>query len=398
MRYNSPHGKPKRFCIDPEFKKLIPPLTTDEYAGLEKSIIEEGCRDPLVVWGNTIIDGHNRYEICRRHNINFEFIIKRFPSLQDAKEWIINNQLSRRNLTAEQRNYLIGKQYQEQKKDVGRPVKFPQNEGIGETAKAIATEHKISRATVERAAAFTQAVDTIAGNVGEDARQKILGRDAKLTAKDVHRVAAMEPEKQREVLDKVFTGKAKSVVDARRLLRKEETKTAPPLEGKYRVIYADPPWKYGDERDGSTTGATDHYPTMSIAELCDLPVADIAEDNAVLFLWTTSPLLEDSFKVINAWGFRYKSSFVWDKIKHNMGHYNSVRHEFLLICTRGSCTPDVVKLYDSVQAIERTEHSKKPEEFRAIIDTLYTHGNKIELFARQPAAGWEVWGNVSAVI
>jgi len=89
---------------------------------------------------------------------------------------------------------------------------------------------------------------------------------------------------------------------------------------------------------------------------------------------------------------------VWDKIKHNMGHYNSVRHEFLLICTRGSCTPDVVKLYDSVQAIERTEHSKKPEEFRAIIDTLYTHGNKIELFARQPADGWEVWGNVPAVI
>ncbi|NMA55810.1 MAG: hypothetical protein GX952_07830 [Firmicutes bacterium] len=388
----------QRLQIDPEFKKLIPPLTTDEYAGLEKSIIEEGCRDPLVVWGNIIIDGHNRYEICRRHNINFEFIIKSFPSLQDVKAWIINNQLSRRNLTAEQRNYLIGKQYQEQKKDVGRPVKFPQNEGIGETAKAIATEHKISRATVERAAAFTQAVDTIAGNVGEDARQKILGRDAKLTAKDVHRVAAMEPEKQREVLDKVFTGKAKSVVDARRLLRKEETKDAPPLKGKYRVIYADPPWKYGDERDGSTTGATDHYPTMNITELCDLPVSDIAEDNAVLFMWTTSPLLEDSFKVINAWGFRYKSSFVWDKIKHNMGHYNSVRHEFLLICTRGSCTPDVVKLYDSVQSIERTEHSKKPEEFRAIIDTLYTHGNKIELFARQPADGWEVWGNVPAVI
>ena len=241
-------------------------------------------------------------------------------------------------------------------------------------------------------------MDVIADNVGEDARQKILSRDTDLTAKDVRRVASMDPESQKIILDKVFTGEAKGVVDARRLLRKEEAKVAPPLEGKYRVIYADPPWKYGDERDGSTTGATDHYPTMSIAELCDLPILDITEDSAVLFLWTTSPLLEDSFKVINAWGFKYKSSFVWDKVKHNMGHYNSVRHEFLLICTRGSCTPDVVKLFDSVQSIERTEHSKKPEEFRAIIDTLYTHGNKIELFARQPADGWEVWGNAPAVI
>ena len=403
MKYKSPSEKPKRFRINPEFKNLISPLTPEEYAGLEKSIIEEGCRDPLSVWGDTIVDGHNRYEICHRHNIPFDFHFMKFPLTEDAIVWIINNQLSRRNLTPEQRAYLIGKQYLERKltpAEAGsmKGKSYGQNVHSKTTAEAIAETSKVDEKTVRRNASFAQAVDTIAGNVGEEARQKILGRETKLTAKDVHRVAAMEPEKQKEVLYKVFTGEATSVVDARRLLRKEETKTAPPLEGKYRVIYADPPWKYGDERDGSTTGATDHYPTMSIAELCDLPVADIAEDNAVLFLWTTSPLLEDSFKVINAWGFRYKSSFVWDKIKHNMGHYNSVRHEFLLICTRGSCTPDVVKLYDSVQAIERTEHSKKPEEFRAIINTLYTHGNKIELFARQPAAGWEVWGNVPAVI
>lgn len=390
--------------VDPEFKRLISPLTPDEYTRLEKSILEEGCRDPLVIWkwNSVILDGHNRYEICTKHNMPFDIVEMEFRSRGNVIAWIIGNQLARRNLTPEQRIYLIGKQYQEQKKPAhgreGRTFSEHQNEGPKTTAETIADEHKMGRATVERAAAFAQAVDTIAGNVGEDARQKILSRDTDLTAKDVRRVASMDPESQKIILDKVFTGKAKSVVDARRLLRKEEVKDTPPLEGKYRVIYADPPWKYGDERDGSTTGATDHYPTMSIAELCDLPILDITEDSAVLFLWTTSPLLEDSFKVINAWGFKYKSSFVWDKVKHNMGHYNSVRHELLLICTRGSCTPDVVKLFDSVQSIERTEHSKKPEEFRAIIDTLYTHGNKIELFARQPADGWEVWGNAPAVI
>ncbi len=393
------------FHIDPGLKNLIPPLSPDEYARLEQSIIEEGCRDPLVVWkwNAIILDGHNRYEICTKHDIPFNIIEKEFQNRQDVIAWIIGNQLARRNLTPEQRSYLIGKQYQERKQDHGgdrrsKEVSKGQNVPLKTTAEEIAEEHKIADKTVKRAAAFSRAVDTIAKNVGGDARQKILNRETKLTAKDIHRVADMDPGRQKAILDKVFTGEAKSIVDARRLLRKEEVKAAPPLEGKYRVIYADPPWKYGDERDGSTTGATDHYPTMSIAELCDLPVIDIAEDNAVLFLWTTSPLLEDSFKVINAWGFRYKSSFVWDKIRHNMGHYNSVRHEFLLVCTRGSCTPDNVKLFDSVQSIERTEHSKKPEEFRNIIDTLYTHGNKIELFAREPADGWEVWGNDPSVI
>ncbi len=123
-------------------------------------------------------------------------------------------------------------------------------------------------------------------------------------------------------------------------------------------------------------------------------VRDMAEDNAVLFMWVTSPLLEECFDVIRAWGFKYKTSFVWDKVRHNFGHYNSVRHELLLVCTRGSCTPDNLKLYDSVQTIERSDiHSEKPSEFRAIIEDLYEYGERLELFARANTDGWEVWGN-----
>lgn len=163
---------------------------------------------------------------------------------------------------------------------------------------------------------------------------------------------------------------------------------------KYRVIYADPPWSYGDKQNiEGLGGAVKHYPTMPLNDICALPVP--AADNAVLFLWVTSPLLEDSFKVINAWGFKYKSSFVWDKVAHNMGHYNSVRHEFLLIATRGSCTPDVPKLLDSVVSIERTEHSRKPKEFRDMIDMLYPVGERLEMFAREAPEGWDVWGNMA---
>ena len=164
--------------------------------------------------------------------------------------------------------------------------------------------------------------------------------------------------------------------------------------GKFRILYADPPWQYSDKKEYRPEGsAENHYPVMSISELCEMKLPEI-EDNAVLFLWVTSPLLEDSFKIINAWGFKYKTSFVWDKIKHNMGHYNSVRHEFLLIATKGSCLPDEKILIDSVQSIERTEkHSEKPEEFRNIIDKIYMNGKRIELFARAKREGWDSFGN-----
>ncbi len=188
-----------------------------------------------------------------------------------------------------------------------------------------------------------------------------------------------------------------TIAKVRRQRKADELRKAVSLpDAKYRVLYADPPWSYNDKADEGSVqagGAARHYPSMKIPELCALPVATLCEDHAVLFLWVTSPLLFESAAVIKAWGFAYKASFVWDKVKHNMGHYNSVRHEFLLVCTRGSCTPDVVELFDSVQSIERTSHSTKPDAFRTIIETLYPHGKRLELFARQEAPGWDSYGN-----
>jgi N6-adenosine-specific RNA methylase IME4 len=178
----------------------------------------------------------------------------------------------------------------------------------------------------------------------------------------------------------------------------EKPTTLPLPEGKYNVIYADPPWKYADTCEAGAVqskGADKHYPIMSIEQLCELEVKEIAPENAVLFLWVTSPLLEECFEVIRAWGFKYKASFVWDKVKHNMGHYNSVRHEFLLICIKGSFLPENKELFDSVQSIERTKHSEKPERFRQIIEALYPKSKKIELFARKKVKGWDSYGDDS---
>jgi N6-adenosine-specific RNA methylase IME4 len=168
------------------------------------------------------------------------------------------------------------------------------------------------------------------------------------------------------------------------------------LEGRYRVVYADPPWLYGD-REPSGSGAQAHYPGMTVEALCALPVEPHCYPDAVLFLWTTAPMLYETpgpKDVILAWGFTPKTGMVWDKVDHNWGNYVSVRHEHLIIATRGSCTPDrPTPMIDSVQT-ERpgAEHSRKPALFRAAIERLYD-GPYLELFASERVAGWTSFGN-----
>lgn len=362
--------------IDEEFQSIIPPLSAEEKQQLEANIVADGCRDPLVLWGNVLVDGHNRYEICTRLGIKFKTVQMDFADRDAAIDWIGVNQLGRRNLTADQRSLLRGRLYNRTKKTMAAAgaMKGKANAEVAQapqnTAEALAKKYGVSERTIKSDGKKAEAIETL-------------------------------QEANPEAAEAVLKGK-KRFNEVRREIKLEQVKEAAKLpDAKYRVIYADPPWKYGNDMGAAmpgTTGARDHYPCMTIAELCALPVRELCESDAVLFLWVTSPLLYEAAPLIKAWGFEYKTSFVWDKIKHNMGHYNSMRHEFLLICTRGSCLPDEKKLFDSVQSIERSgKHSEKPEEFRTIIDTLYPYGKRIELFRRGGAPkGWSVWGNQSA--
>lgn len=189
-----------------------------------------------------------------------------------------------------------------------------------------------------------------------------------------------------------------TVRELRERVREIKAADAPPLpDGVYRVIYADPPWEYGDKRtnDAQSGSAESQYPTMPIDEICAMPVREIAAQDSVLFLWATAPCLPEAMQVIEAWGFTYKAQFVWDKLKGFNGHYNDVRHELLLIATRGSCVPNVDALDPSVIAEKRTKHSKKPDCFYELIERLYPpeDSTHVELFARRSRDGWHSWGN-----
>ena len=194
--------------------------------------------------------------------------------------------------------------------------------------------------------------------------------------------------------------KAKNPTDAKRKLiqieRREAYKEPPPLPsigGPYGVIYADPPWMYEFSSD-PVDSIESHYDTMSLQEICELPVAEIAEKDCVLFLWATSPKLEEAISVLNAWGFTYKTCGVWDKEHIGMGYYFRQRHEILLIGVKGSPgTPLQEDRPDSVYSEKKTTHSTKPEYYYGMIERMYPHLSKVELFCRTPREGWAVWGN-----
>jgi len=151
--------------IDPEFKAIIPPLQSDERALLEQSIRAEGCRDAIVVWDGTIIDGHNRYEICSRFDVPFQTKEMAFADRYEAMNWIIMNQLGRRNLSDAARSDLRGKRYNNEKQNHGGDRRSSdQNEHL-KTAERLAQEEGVSQATVRRDAEFSEALDILAALV-----------------------------------------------------------------------------------------------------------------------------------------------------------------------------------------------------------------------------------------
>lgn len=177
--------------------------------------------------------------------------------------------------------------------------------------------------------------------------------------------------------------------------QRDETLKQPTIpDGKYSLIYADPPWRY-DYSATTSREIENQYPTMTIDELCALPVGDMCADDCVLFLWATSPKLEDSLRVLNAWGFHYRTCAVWDKERMGMGYYFRQQHEILLVATKGEPgVPDPSDRPSSVIRCKRDQkHSAKPAEVAETIEAMYPEARKIELFCRAPRDGWTAWGN-----
>lgn len=195
--------------IDKEFQSLIPPLTAEEYAGLEESILSEGCRDALVVWGDTLIDGHNRYEICTKHGIPFDTVEMDFPTRDDVIVWIIKNQFGRRNLPAYERARLALRlkpvvSAQAEKRMLSGKSDPTQKSAGGETRDELAKAAGVSHDTIAK---VEKIENEAPAPVVEASRKNELSVNA------AYQVTKMEPEQQEEVAERIEQGeKPKEVV------------------------------------------------------------------------------------------------------------------------------------------------------------------------------------------
>ncbi|WP_082177369.1 MT-A70 family methyltransferase [Acidithiobacillus caldus] len=159
---------------------------------------------------------------------------------------------------------------------------------------------------------------------------------------------------------------------------------------RFKAVMADPPWRYNNT--SSNGAAEQHYTTMDMEALCKLPVPKLVLDDSWLFLWATSPLLKEALELMEAWGFTYKTNMVWAKTKFGMGNYWRSAHELLLLGVRGSPGPWLRHDIGSFAIHPATRHSAKPAIFRDMI-TSVVDGPYLELFGREDATGWTVFGN-----
>lgn len=159
---------------------------------------------------------------------------------------------------------------------------------------------------------------------------------------------------------------------------------------KFGTIYADPPWQYGNQGTRASTG--NHYNTMTLQDICDMPVKSLAADDSHLHLWTTNAFLFDAKTVMEAWGFEYRSVFVWVKPQMGIGNYWRVSHEFMLLGIRGNAKRFNEHNHMSWEQIDRSKHSAKPEQIRRTIERV-SNGPYLELFGRKQVHGWTVFGN-----
>lgn len=193
--------------IDPQFRDLIPPLSEEERKQLEDNLMAEGCRDPICIWNGTILDGHNRYEICTRRGIPFEVKAIRLRSRTEAVSWICANQLGRRNISEETRRYLIGKRYDAEKtkgarnkKGVNQASKKKKSENIPtseavrhhRTAFEMGNEYHVSHQTVQKYGAYSRAIDAIAKK-HPDIVRRILSGEIRISHENIIEASHMPP-------------------------------------------------------------------------------------------------------------------------------------------------------------------------------------------------------------
>ncbi len=408
--------------IDDELSGLIPPLTEDEYSRLEQSILEEGCRDAIILWGNIIIDGHNRYRICTKHNIPFRTLQKEFATKDEVKLWMLQNQLSRRNLSDLARVEMVRKC----EEAVKAQAKLRQLSGLtnqeslvsvnlrtrGRASNELGEMAGVSASTYEHA---TVVLDKAPEPVIEATRNKELSINA------AYQVTKMPEEQQAEISKRIEQGEsAKAVVSEVQSRAKSEpiseikpekiSHLEPEVEKPAQVeetpkIIVPQKEIVQPKIDTRPIGeminifetkkcydlvytAPDWDNTKLKNEIYLFRLERIIADDCILLMWTKYKDIYLTTFTARQWRFNLRgASFLWI---NRQADTNIAQSRVCLLWTRG----DVKGLdYERQTIIEGPNEEGKfaPDGMRRLIDDIYGERDAIELYSFEPSAGWDVW-------
>jgi N6-adenosine-specific RNA methylase IME4/ParB-like chromosome segregation protein Spo0J len=380
-------------------KKRLRQVSKDKVRELAESISQVGLLQPIVVdKSNSLVSGMHRLEahkLLKIKNISVRVIdFNKFKkTLSEIDENLKRNELN---------EIEIGEHI------VQREILL---EHLGQRAK-----RGDNRFTDRREIDFTSTTDELGKEIGLSKRSYLYRKQIAVGLSEKVRTilkesgqsnnisALLELSKQPKLIQNkvsglIKKGAARTIQSGLKTILDRNNIEQLCSNKKYSILYTDPPWEYGLTNrggDGETTGSSKtHYPTLSIEKLKNWNVSEICNTNALLFMWITSPWLDQGIELGLSWGFEYKTiGFVWNKMIPVPGNYTLGQVELCLVFKRGSI-PRPRGARNIRQYLEqmRTKHSEKPDEIRKRIEKMFPTQKKIELFARTKHRGWDVFGN-----
>jgi N6-adenosine-specific RNA methylase IME4/ParB-like chromosome segregation protein Spo0J len=365
------------------YADILPLLEGEAFDALVADIRANGLLEPITIHEGLILDGRNRHRACEAAGIEPRFL--EFDG-DDPLAFVLSLNLHRRHLSESQRSLVAS-----------RLANMRQGERTD--LQPSANLRKVSQAEAAGRLNVSERSVTFAALVDKEATPALIHavEQGKIAVSLAAKLATAPGAIQRQAVAE--PGRAHVVVkQAARAERESElaTKQLTLPATRFGVVYADPPWRFEVySRDtGLDRDASNHYPVMTREKIRALDVASFAAPDCVLFLWATAPMLEQALETLKAWGFAYKTHFVWAKDRAGTGYWARNKHELLLVGTRGSIpAPAPGTQLESLIEAPVGEHSAKPEAFAEMIERLFPTLPKIELFARGEARpGWDAGG------
>lgn len=366
-----------------ELCKLFPVMQAEQFDALVDDIRANGLQSPIILFEDKILDGRHRYKACV--NLGIDADVEEYEG-DDPLGFVISHNLTRRHLDESQRAMIAGK-IANMKLGSNQHTKVPSIGGPKVSSNDAAKKMNVGTRSVERAkkvldkgsAELVQAVED--GKVAVSVAAKIAELPAEQQAKIV---AEARPD---QAIKKVAREGKEQALAAKTIEQSTQT------DKVYGVIYIDPPWKFETySENGMDRSADNHYPTMSMQSLSQLPMP--AANDCIMFMWATVPMMPEAIDLLTDWGFTYKSHIAWVKDRIGTGYWTRNKHELLLIATKGNVPAPAMGMQPpSVIELPVGRHSEKPEFFADMITSLYPTTPKVEIFARIGRPGWDSIGN-----